>query len=78
MKRLIYWSCLFTSVSLVMYIGRLEDGTIFERKGSDEEPFEFVTLEGSSYFSCESIEVDSNVPTLCKLKCMTFLCLQNK
>ncbi|KAJ4706723.1 Peptidylprolyl isomerase [Melia azedarach] len=33
------------SLVKVMYIGRLEDGTIFERKGSDEEPFEFVTLE---------------------------------
>ncbi|XP_055809233.1 70 kDa peptidyl-prolyl isomerase-like [Solanum dulcamara] len=30
----------------VVYIGKLQDGTIFERKGSDEEPFEYVCLEG--------------------------------
>ncbi|XP_044505306.1 70 kDa peptidyl-prolyl isomerase-like [Mangifera indica] len=33
------------SLVKVMYIGKLEDGTIFERKGSDEEPYEFLTLE---------------------------------
>ncbi|GAY43643.1 hypothetical protein CUMW_076070 [Citrus unshiu] len=39
------WTFIFTSVSLVIYIGRLEDGTVFETRGSDEEPFEFTTLE---------------------------------
>ncbi|KAJ8635529.1 hypothetical protein MRB53_009796 [Persea americana] len=29
----------------VKYTGKLEDGTIFERKGSDEEPFEFMCFE---------------------------------
>ncbi|KAH9738751.1 peptidylprolyl isomerase [Citrus sinensis] len=29
----------------VIYIGRLEDGTVFETRGSNEEPFEFTTLE---------------------------------
>ncbi|KAH7556829.1 hypothetical protein JRO89_XS11G0000800 [Xanthoceras sorbifolium] len=33
------------SLVKVIYIGRLEDGTVFERKGSDEEPFEFITLD---------------------------------
>ncbi|KAJ0100484.1 hypothetical protein Patl1_21094 [Pistacia atlantica] len=33
------------SLVKVKYIARLEDGTIFERKGSEEEPFEFLTLE---------------------------------
>lgn len=31
----------------VVYIGKLLDGTIFERKGSHEEPFEYVCLEGN-------------------------------
>lgn len=34
--------------TLVIYVGRLEDGKVFETKGSNEEPFEFMTLEGSS------------------------------
>uniref|UniRef100_M1AAQ8 peptidylprolyl isomerase n=1 Tax=Solanum tuberosum TaxID=4113 RepID=M1AAQ8_SOLTU len=34
------------SLAKVIYIGKLQDGTIFERKGSDEEPFEYVCLEG--------------------------------
>uniref|UniRef100_A0A2P2L1Y0 peptidylprolyl isomerase n=1 Tax=Rhizophora mucronata TaxID=61149 RepID=A0A2P2L1Y0_RHIMU len=29
----------------VVYVGKLEEGTIFERKGTNEEPFAFVTLE---------------------------------
>ncbi|GLT95653.1 hypothetical protein SLE2022_133210 [Rubroshorea leprosula] len=33
------------SLVKVIYTGKLEDGTIFERKGSYEEPFEFITLE---------------------------------
>ena len=32
----------------VIYTGKLEDGTIFERKGSDEEPFEYTCFEGTS------------------------------
>ncbi|PHT37201.1 Peptidyl-prolyl cis-trans isomerase FKBP65 [Capsicum baccatum] len=34
------------SLAKVMYIGKHEDGTVFERKGSDEEPFEYVCSEG--------------------------------
>ncbi|KAG5583682.1 hypothetical protein H5410_054309 [Solanum commersonii] len=34
------------SLAKVIYIGKLQDGIIFERKGSDEEPFEYVCLEG--------------------------------
>ncbi|KAH9738750.1 peptidylprolyl isomerase [Citrus sinensis] len=33
------------SLVKVIYIGRLEDGTVFETRGSNEEPFEFTTLE---------------------------------
>ncbi|XP_059668285.1 70 kDa peptidyl-prolyl isomerase-like [Cornus florida] len=33
------------SVAKVMYIGKLEDGTVFERKGSNEEPFEYMCFE---------------------------------
>ncbi|XP_075637885.1 70 kDa peptidyl-prolyl isomerase-like isoform X2 [Castanea sativa] len=33
------------SVVKVIYYGKLKDGTVFERKGSNEEPFEFTTLE---------------------------------
>ncbi|KAK7839347.1 70 kda peptidyl-prolyl isomerase [Quercus suber] len=33
------------SVVKVTYYGKLKDGTVFERKGSNEEPFEFTTLE---------------------------------
>jgi hypothetical protein len=35
----------------VIYYGKLKDGTVFESKGSNEEPFEFTTLEGT-LFSC--------------------------
>jgi FKBP-type peptidyl-prolyl cis-trans isomerase len=30
----------------VKYTGKLENGTVFERKGSSEEPFEFIASEG--------------------------------
>lgn len=33
------------AVVKVKYTGKLEDGTVFEKKGSDEEPFEFMTGE---------------------------------
>lgn len=33
------------SLVKVIYIGKLEDGAIFQRKGSDEEPFEYLCLE---------------------------------
>ncbi|KAL5546788.1 hypothetical protein UlMin_006475 [Ulmus minor] len=33
------------SLVKVIYCGKLEDGSIFERKGSEEEPYEFVCLE---------------------------------
>ncbi|GLJ26794.1 hypothetical protein SUGI_0522750 [Cryptomeria japonica] len=33
------------AVVKVKYVGKLEDGTIFDKKGSDEEPFEFMTGE---------------------------------
>jgi len=33
------------AVAKVKYTGKLEDGTVFEKKGSDEEPFEFMTGE---------------------------------
>ncbi|KAL9361277.1 hypothetical protein Peur_044062 [Populus x canadensis] len=29
----------------VTYVGKLEDGTVFDRKGTNGEPFEFITLE---------------------------------
>ncbi|XP_058087530.1 peptidyl-prolyl cis-trans isomerase FKBP62-like [Magnolia sinica] len=32
----------------VKYTGKLEDGTVFERKGTDEEPLEFMCFEGMS------------------------------
>lgn len=31
----------------VIYIGKLEDGSVFETKGSEEEPYAFVCLEGT-------------------------------
>ncbi|KAG0564730.1 hypothetical protein KC19_8G134800 [Ceratodon purpureus] len=34
------------SVVKVKYVGKLEDGTVFEKKGHDEELFQFVTDEG--------------------------------
>ncbi|KAM3339320.1 hypothetical protein P3S68_029189 [Capsicum galapagoense] len=34
------------SLAKVVYIGEHEDGIVFERKGSDEEPFEYVCSEG--------------------------------
>ncbi|XP_060177594.1 70 kDa peptidyl-prolyl isomerase-like [Lycium barbarum] len=34
------------SLAKVVYIGKLQDGSVFERKGSDEQPFEYVCLEG--------------------------------
>ena len=33
------------AVVKVKYTGKLEDGTVFEEKGSDEEPFEFMIGE---------------------------------
>ncbi|KAL8095194.1 hypothetical protein AgCh_036591 [Apium graveolens] len=33
------------SKAKVIYIGKLEDGTIIERNGSDEEPFEYICFE---------------------------------
>lgn len=35
----------------MIYFGKLKDGTVFERKGSNEEPFEFTTLEGALFYS---------------------------
>ncbi|KAI5583619.1 hypothetical protein BDE02_06G026600 [Populus trichocarpa] len=29
----------------VTYVGKLEDGTVFDRKGTNGEPFEFITME---------------------------------
>lgn len=34
-------------VRAVRYTAKLEDGTVFEKKGSEEELFEFVTDEGN-------------------------------
>ncbi|MCE2056092.1 hypothetical protein HAX54_044032 [Datura stramonium] len=34
------------SLAKVVYIGKQQDGTIFERKGSDEGTFQYVCLEG--------------------------------
>ena len=34
------------SLSVVIYLCKQEDGTVVERKGSEEEPFEFTTQEG--------------------------------
>lgn len=42
------------SLAKVVYIGKLDDGTVFERKGSDEEPFEYVCLEGQLNESLDS------------------------
>ncbi|KAK4392548.1 Peptidyl-prolyl cis-trans isomerase FKBP65 [Sesamum angolense] len=33
------------SIVKVVYIGKLEDGTVFERQGSEEEPFEYMCAE---------------------------------
>ncbi|KAL9150864.1 hypothetical protein ABFS82_11G016000 [Erythranthe guttata] len=33
------------SLVKVVYIGKLEDGTVLERRGSDEEPFEYICAE---------------------------------
>lgn len=38
------------SFTSVIYFARLEDGTVYERKGSDEEPFEFTVLDGLLFF----------------------------
>ena len=37
--------CLSLSVKLV---GKLHDGTVFMKKGHDDEPFEFKTDEGNN------------------------------
>ncbi|XP_009764944.1 70 kDa peptidyl-prolyl isomerase isoform X3 [Nicotiana tabacum] len=34
------------SLVKVVYIGKLQDGTVFDRKGSDDEPLEYACLEG--------------------------------
>lgn len=39
------WSDSFDSCA-VKYVAKLEDGTIFEKKGHNEELFQFVTDEG--------------------------------
>ncbi|GMP97920.1 hypothetical protein CsSME_00046001 [Camellia sinensis var. sinensis] len=33
------------SLAKVIYIGKLQDGSVFERKGSNEEPFEYICFE---------------------------------
>lgn len=39
-------------VSAVVYLKKLEDGTVVERRGSEEEPFEYVCgEEGASYIA---------------------------
>lgn len=54
----------------VIYTSKLEDGTIIERKGSEEEPFEFTTQEGiygiSLTYEAEEIVL---VPFFFFLKC---------
>lgn len=40
------------AIFAVIYTGELEDGTVFERKGTNGEPFEFITLEGNLSYSC--------------------------
>ncbi|CAA2935373.1 70 kDa peptidyl-prolyl isomerase-like [Olea europaea subsp. europaea] len=34
------------SLAKVIYVGKLEDGTVISRKGSEEEPFEYTCSEG--------------------------------
>ena len=48
---ILYMKLLFLlSTFSVSYMARLEDGTIFEKKGIDgEQPLEFITDEGQSY-----------------------------
>jgi FKBP-type peptidyl-prolyl cis-trans isomerase len=38
-------------VFAVTYVGKLEDGTVFDRKGTNGEPFEFITMEGILQFT---------------------------
>ncbi|KAK4432037.1 Peptidyl-prolyl cis-trans isomerase FKBP65 [Sesamum alatum] len=33
------------TIAKVVYVGKLEDGTVFERRGSEEEPFEYMCAE---------------------------------
>lgn len=44
-----FFNCLNIAIAVV-YVGKLEDGTIVERQGSDEEPFEYVCAEGALFF----------------------------
>ena len=48
---ILYMKLLFLlSTFSVCYMARLEDGTIFEKKGIDgEQPLEFITDEGQFY-----------------------------
>lgn len=48
---ILYMKLLFLlSTFSVSYMARLEDGTIFEKKGIDgEQPLEFITDEGQFY-----------------------------
>lgn len=41
-----YGSELMFSLPAVIYLCKGEDDTVIERKGSEEEPFEFTTQEG--------------------------------
>lgn len=46
-KWLLSHICVLCLCIKVVCIGMLEDGTITERKGSDQEPFEYLCLEGN-------------------------------
>lgn len=43
---LLYLKTDFLNACAVKYVAKLEDGTIFEKKGDEEELFQFVTDEG--------------------------------
>lgn len=46
-------------ISAVRYTAMLEDGTVFEKKGFDEGPLEFITDEGNSVIKL------LNMPIIC-------------
>lgn len=42
-----YYSIDLVLLLSVIYIGKLEDGSVFERKGSEDDPYAFVCIEGT-------------------------------
>lgn len=67
LKFLEAWSVFLSSVA---YIGKLENGTVFERKGSREEPLELLCFEGIlCFFIIFFLWSGTIFPTCVTLKC---------